>query len=511
MDELQRHYLEGLNARIEALEASQKELDKNSLEATESIRRIAHTLHGSGTTYGFPKISEEAEKLENASEEKLPALLEGFIQVLRDIASSNELEKTQVLIVEDNPEDAMFIQAILSSKKHELFTAETAAQANQILAENEISLILLDLVLPDTDGRNFLIRIRENPSTAGIPIIVLSGKTSIQTKTECFALGADGYFVKPVAPDLLSAAVSAKIHHTKEIKRKSRVDTLTGLPNRASFHESFKQYYTLSIRNQEPFSVAILDLDHFNNINDLYGHQTGDEVLRRTSQIISKSLRSSDILALWGGEEFVILFPNTNPGEGKKILEGALRLLGEKKLTTKNGTNIHVTFSAGVVEVEENFSVEDTIAKADLCLYKAKDSGRNRVVVEYETISTSPKTILLAEDDDLTADFIKHRLSQAGFRVLHFSDGADAFKAASPEPPDLAILDVKMPGMDGFELLARFREIPAFVKIPIAMLTSMGSEKDISRGLELGADDYILKPFSPSELLARVHRLLKRK
>ena len=116
--------------------------------------------------------------------------------------------------------------------------------------------------------------------------------------------------------------------------------------------------------------------------------------------------------------------------------------------------------------------------------------------------------ILVVEDDRVTATLIHHRLVRDGHEVVSFPDGIEAFEWADRELFDLAILDVKVPGMDGFELLARLRAKPELVEVPIIMLTGMGSEADVIRGLELGADDYILKPFSPSELLARVRRLL---
>jgi len=119
-------------------------------------------------------------------------------------------------------------------------------------------------------------------------------------------------------------------------------------------------------------------------------------------------------------------------------------------------------------------------------------------------------SVLVAEDDPLSASILIHRLEKDGFEVLHFPDGALALEGALENRIDLAILDVKMPGMDGFELLERLRKIPAYFEIPIVMLTSMGREEDIARGFDLGADDYMVKPFSPVEVLARIRRLMSR-
>jgi DNA-binding response OmpR family regulator len=117
--------------------------------------------------------------------------------------------------------------------------------------------------------------------------------------------------------------------------------------------------------------------------------------------------------------------------------------------------------------------------------------------------------ILVAEDDTVTANLIVYRLSrEPGFQVQHFPDGLDALAALKEQSFDLAVLDVQMPGLDGFGVLSQMREDPDLASIPVIMLTSLGGEHDIVRGLEIGANDYMVKPFSPAELIARVRRLL---
>lgn len=120
------------------------------------------------------------------------------------------------------------------------------------------------------------------------------------------------------------------------------------------------------------------------------------------------------------------------------------------------------------------------------------------------------RTVLMAEDDPMSAAILKHRLEREGFKVLHFLDGQQALEGALANPIDLAILDVKMPGMDGFEVLDRLRGIPTYSRLPIIMVTSLGREEDIARGLELGANEYMVKPVSPDEVLERIGRLFER-
>lgn len=509
MDDLKRLYREALVARIDALEVARQALLAEEPEVEDSIQRLAHTLKGSGGTYGFPEITEAAAALEAAEADQTMPLLDTLLGILREVASGGEERKFGLLIIEDDPATSRILQSRLAGANREIFAVETAAQAEKVLEAEDIALILLDLILPDTDGRNFLVKIRERPALAGLPVIITSVKGSANTKAECFALGADEYFEKPIDHDILSVVVAAKLQRTGEIVRESRTDPLTSLPNRAAFNEAFKRAQSLASRSREPLSLAILDLDDFKSVNDTYGHGLGDEVLRRLGPVITDALRQTDFLARWGGEEFVILFPKAGVAGSTRALQKALDVFGQEEFRGEGGASFQVTFSAGVTAVWDEVDVDEAVAEADRLLYMAKSGGRNRIF--NKAIGTPPekKKILLAEDDEVTASVIKHRLGREGFEVIHFTDGAAALMGAPDVDVSLAILDVKMPGIDGFELLERLRQMSPYRKIPIVMLTSMGSEKDIVRGFESGADDYIMKPFSPIELLARVRRLIR--
>jgi len=509
MDEMQHLFIEALRAHIDALEAAKKALQTHDPDALDSIRRIAHTLKGSGGTVGFPEISTAAAGLEEAEDDQIPSRLESFLTLLHQVAVDGDERRFGILIIEDDPVASRILQVRLAASNREIFAAETGAQAEEILQREAVDLVLLDLILPDMDGRNLLMKLRARPDMALLPVIVVSVKGSRAAKTECFALGADEYFEKPVDPEILAAAVAAKLKRCGEIARESRTDPLTGLPNRAAFAEAFQRAQSLATRSRDQLSLAILDLDRFKSINDTYGHKLGDEVLRRIRPVMDKVLRQTDLLARWGGEEFVVLFPKADARGAARGLEKALESFRRETFQVGEQTVSQVTFSAGVTEVSDEAGVEEAVAEADRLLYMAKESGRNQVLTDETELPSREIKVLLAEDDDIVASVVKHRLGREGFEVIHFPDGISALKGAVELDVSLAILDVKMPGMDGFELLGKLRKMPSYKTIPIVMLTSMGSEKDIVRGFELGADDYIMKPFSPIELLARIRRLIK--
>ncbi|MDX1662050.1 MAG: response regulator [Gemmatimonadota bacterium] len=514
MEELKSWYREQLVARIDALEAASSALREDGAgEARGTIRRIAHSLRGSGGTYGFPRITEAAAEVEDAADHELASRLEDLLGVLREIATTGQPDRLGILVIDDDPEIAQILRWHLGSENREIHVAASADEAEQILANREVDLIVLDLVLPDTDGRNLLMRLRERPSTATLPVIVLSVKHTALAKSECFALGADEFFEKPFDPEAFATAVASKLQRSQEISQDSRQDSLTDLPNRAAFHEAFRRAKAFAERNRRPLSIGFLDLDHFKRVNDAHGHAMGDEVLRRAARVISGSLRESDLMARWGGEEFVALFPETEPEGALRALDNARRRFREEVFSA-DGESFTLTFSAGVAPVLEEDDVDEAVARADYYLYLAKSTGRDRVLSDSADLPRPKRKVMIAEDDELVATLIRHRLVQEGFEVEHYPDGESALEAIGGNGSDpgvsLVILDVLLPEMDGFELLSRLRQKRTMSQVPIIVLTVMGSEQDVVRGLALGADDYVVKPFSPTELLARVHRLLKR-
>jgi CheY-like chemotaxis protein len=203
------------------------------------------------------------------------------------------------------------------------------------------------------------------------------------------------------------------------------------------------------------------------------------------------------------GGELVAVFPNATAREAQQTLN-------EVRTSVRNQPSIPdvmATFSAGIVASDTASDRGRILDQARSLRLRAETEGGDRVQVQSEPINERPR-ILLAEDDTLTARLIVHRLEREGYEVSHHADGESALTEARAGRHDLAILDVKMPRMDGFEVLGRMKEDPGLAGKPVVMLTGMGAEQDVVRALSGGADDYILKPFSPAELALRVQRLL---
>ncbi len=508
---LKNWYRDRLAVRIAALETARRRLAAKAGESIESVLRIAHSLRGSGATYGFPQITEVARGLEEAGDEEFPARVETLLATLREAAAGGRTDRTTLLVVEDDPDQACFMEGILSGPDRDVVTASTAAQAEAILAERSVSLILLDLLLPDTDGRNLLMRLRERPATAGIPVLVVTVKGVEEARDECLALGADGFLEKPVNPAALAVAVAGRLAAGSDLSAACRRDPLTGLPNRAAFHEAYGRMQPVYVDPATPLSLGILDVDGLRGINEAHGRAVGDQVLRRAAAVISASLRATDCLARWGGGTFAVLFPATGRRGAARALDKARRLLRRERFAVGGGEPVRAAAAAGVVGVPRTVPVEEAVSRADRYLFRAKSAGRDRVAWEEGPEPAAEARVMLVEDDELMATLVRHHLEGEGFEVLHYTNGADALQALLRESVSLVVSDVQMPRMDGFELLERLRAVPSLAKVPVVLVTSMGSEEDVVRGFELGADDYILKPFSAVDFMTRLRRLLRRK
>jgi diguanylate cyclase (GGDEF)-like protein len=407
-----------------------------------------------------------------------------------------------VLIVEDDPEIGYLITAVLEDDDRSLHLATTGAEAEQLASEIGIDLILLDLILPDVDGRQLLKRFRERPATSAVPVIVVSARGGADIRNDCYALGADVFYSKPFDPEQLQQDVRDRLGRDTGARQSDLIDPLTGLWNRAGLHSQFGEV-------EEASALALVQLDGFFKINERWGWQFGEGVLQTVTGALPPMPEGTTLSRL-GAADFALFRPGGDLIGMTNAAEALLDALRDVSVDEPGGETFRVTASIGVTEVAEGKSLDEALDDARLRLFRAQAAGHNQVVSDDVVSESTVARILVAEDDPISATILRHRLEKEGLEVTHMFNGREAYERAIDETPDLVILDVKMPGMDGFEVLERLRRVQAFSTVPIIMLTSMGSEADVVRGFQLGADDYVLKPFSPIELSARVQRLLRR-
>lgn len=501
-----------VTAALAALETAlpRLALPDEQAEAGESIRRLARSLCEGTTLEGRPEQLAAAEAVLLQEDSQLPAAAAGLVSLLRRAVQAPMARPPGViLVVEDDLLFARSLETLLAVHGRRVVVAENAHAAREVLRSTPVDLLILDLILPDGDGRSLLLELRSHPRTSGIPVFVVSCKLGGHTKSECFALGADAYFEKPVDMAAFGVAVSSRLERQASQHEAARRDPVTGLPNRAAFLERVEHLRDTSPAGT-PFALAVLDLDHFRWVEETYGRQLADSVLRRAGIRLAMALRQAAVFARWDGAEFIALFAGRTAAEAGAIVDQARLVLRRVDFRADGGAPLTVTFSSGVADLVTGQPLDEGFATADRLCYVAKASGRNRVLAGESGLSLPVRRVLLAEDDPAMVRMVSQGLRREGFEVIACGDGESALAALPGSGASMVISDIQMPGMDGLQFLRALRELPEFRHIPVMMLTAVGDENHIVRAFELGADDYLTKPVTIRELVARARRLLRR-
>jgi diguanylate cyclase (GGDEF)-like protein len=237
----------------------------------------------------------------------------------------------------------------------------------------------MDMFMPGCTGVDAARVIRQHPEFLSIPIVYLSGDTNIPMQVEALRLGGDHFLTKPFNPVVLNAVVQSKIERYRTLRRAMLRDSLTGLFNHNTSKEKLATALRIAEAEQQPLSVAMIDIDHFKKVNDNYGHQVGDQVIRSMAWFLTQRLRRTDLVGRYGGEEFLLILPSTGADQTVEVLE---RIRHDFSLIKHpfNETWFNATFSCGVTQLQAGTSATDLIKQADEALYQAKHAGRNRIV-----------------------------------------------------------------------------------------------------------------------------------
>jgi len=412
----------------------------------------------------------------------------------------------RILVVIDERDVSHLVSSLLGAEGAEVRAVPTAAQAWGHLGEGGVDLVVMDLVLPDTDGRKFLMRLRERSDTAAIPVVMLSARDDSAIKSECFALGAEGFFSKPVDAEGLVSLVGALVRksHGAPVREQGE-DPVTGHLSRAGFLETMT-----GLPHETSVALVLIELDDFEEMGLRIGWSSVERVLGEAGSAFAGAIPAGASLARWEGAEFILLLEGASPEAARQAGESLLASARAHPWAEGNAGR-PVTASVGVASGRAGDFLDGLLETARYRLFRARAAGGDRVEWERATGQVDPIHVLVAEDDPGTAMLLRARLEREGFELSIHENGSEALRAIQARRPDLVLLDVRMPGMDGFDVLSTLRADPERQDVPVIMITALGRESDLVRGFELGADDYMVKPFSPTELLARIHRLLGRK
>lgn len=435
--------------------------------------------------------------------------------VLPDLYVNHFDQETFILLIDDDLEFVSFVKELLEQLGAQVLVAMNGKRGIQQFYDMQPNMVMIDLQLPDMSGLEVYKRICDTASDRHVISILMSSNHSNEVISQAYEAGVMDFIRKPFELDVFVPFVFNRDKLRKAISQSITTDGLTGVGNRKRLDEMLKYCERLSQRSGMPFSVVMMDLDHFKSVNDTYGHHTGDEVLRAFSRIALDEKRETDYVFRYGGEEFVMLI--TGGTEEANTFVERLRESFNKLVFKDGDRSFSVTFSAGIAEYEGR--LEMLLIEADQALYQAKRTGRNRSVIFDKSIVQVKRKlqVIIVDDDLLIRTMLEEELSgwslpDIELSVKLFEDGV-SFLAADWYEPDtnfIILLDGIMPGMDGLEVLERLKRRPDTNNVLVSMMTARTSEEDIKSALWLGADDYLMKPFQKNEILSRIQNLSSR-
>jgi two-component system cell cycle response regulator len=317
---------------------------------------------------------------------------------------------TRILIVDDSRFEAEEIRSILEKDGFEVVWADTGASGMKTARTLLPDLVLLDLILPDISGHEVCRWLRNHEETSNIPVIIVTSRERTEEKVLGLEEGASDYITKPFEPTELRARVEASIRMKrlqdqlirknseyedllKKVQQLAVTDPVTGLFNRRYFQEALEQEFSRFQRYSTPFSCLMLDIDHFKQVNDTFGHEAGDHVLRELGKTIQLQLRQMDLLARYGGDELAVLLPESSREDARRAAQRILEGM-RNKVFPGLGESHRVTLSIGVSGHPDPGLREanQAVLTADFALYRAKREGRNRVeVATFKETDAEPR------------------------------------------------------------------------------------------------------------------------
>ncbi|WP_043113695.1 diguanylate cyclase [Solimonas soli] len=295
-------------------------------------------------------------------------------------------ERPCLLVVDDQPTNIRVLYEIFGAD-HEVLMATGGAQAVELCRRAAPDLVLLDVAMPDLDGYEVCRRLKADPLTREIPVIFVTGSDTAEDETRGLEAGAVDFISKPVNPAVVRARVRTHLtlkSQADQLRNLAFVDGLTGLANRRRFEAALASEYRICARAGETLALVMLDVDCFKQFNDCYGHQAGDDCLRRVAQaLLARMRRPRDLVARYGGEEFVCLIPAIEADAVPDFAEELRAAVAAERIPHLASTCAAVvTVSAGHAtdRPATGSGPQDLLKRADQALYAAKRAGRDRVV-----------------------------------------------------------------------------------------------------------------------------------
>lgn len=353
-------------------------------------------------SFGLDSVKVSFEKLDDSG--VIDIGIEPVNEAEASVAELLGEQVLNVLVVDDDVDTRDYVRLCLGSSQYRLFSAENGEDALAKLVDIDPDIIISDWIMPELDGLGLCRVVRQSSEYSGAYFILMTADDSNDKLIEAFNSGVDDYIAKPFTPELLAARLRPGVRITqiskqnqqskqrieklanelaivnRKLSLSSLTDPLTKLPNRRYALKRLEQEWSTSQRGQRDLSCMMIDIDYFKVVNDTYGHGGGDMVLKGMARIFKSLLRNNDVACRMGGEEFMVICPDTNMENASKVAE-RIREAIERTVFPYGGKAIHITLSIGIaVRQSMHKDLDEMISLADKRLYEAKAAGRNVVM-----------------------------------------------------------------------------------------------------------------------------------
>jgi DNA-binding response OmpR family regulator/HPt (histidine-containing phosphotransfer) domain-containing protein len=482
-------FVAGFTQRLSALAALLDSVERGADGALVPLQQAVHKLAGLGGMLGFPSVSEHAAALEQAllaepvdlavTRAAMDRMAGGFTRDLTGAAPSWAHDAVQadrparILVVEDDHEQRRIAASGLRAAGYSVVTAESGHEAVETARAERPNLILLDVDLPDLDGMGVCRQIKLEPTLASMPVIFCTARAGLMDRMAGLTLGADDYITKPYAPSELLLRIRRLLSRSTPVA--AEAVPADGLLPYDQFATAARQALAAG-----PASLIMVRLP--------------PEELARAAARLMDDVRRRDIVGRLSDTHIVALAPGLPAGVARSAIRAIL-----DKTPQFDDAAIGAVDSSGPAPAGDR--LDAMVAEADLALAADRLSRGGS--------QPGRTTVLVAEDDPDVLHIVDARLRAAGYRTVLALDGQQTLDALERESPAIILLDLMMPKLTGFDVLMHLRAHPAQSRPRTIVVSARGRDEDVTRAFELGADDYVTKPFNPEELMARIARLVR--
>ena len=310
-----------------------------------------------------------------------PVLPAQAIEVVLDAIRRSRTAEAKVMVVDDDPYMLAALRLLLEPWGVKTLTLDDPRQFWETLEVVVPDLLILDIEMPYLTGIELCLTVRNDPRWSGVPILFLTAHTDAKTVHQVFAAGGDDYVTKPIVGPELVNRIFNRLERSQLLRSRAETDALTGVANRRRSTQDLSQFLHLADRHNQSLCFALLDLDCFKQVNDEYGHAMGDTVLRRLGELLLRTFGGQDVVARWGGEEFVVGMYGMTKRDAIKSIDDVLINWRSEEFVDTDDRKFRVSFSAGIAEYpSDGNDLQALYRAADEALYRAKAAGRDRVM-----------------------------------------------------------------------------------------------------------------------------------